>query len=550
MTNATNGTEHRYTPGRMRVLHVDDDRAFLEVTEAFLTRELPSAEVTTVERADAAMERLRAESFDCVISDYEMPDTDGLELLSRVRDRSSDLPFLLYTGKGSESIASRAINAGVTGYLQKGGTEQHERLANRVEHAVREYRAGLESERYSAVLQALGYPIYVVDAEGRFAYVDEAFADLTGYDREELVGAEPSVVKTTESVEAANEALRSVVSESGPDAEQFEIEIRTKDGEVIPCRDHLAPLPFETDYRGCAGILRDITSQQRRREELARKNERLEEFISVASHDLRTPLSTARTAAGLAAETGDDRFFEKLDDAHDRFERMLDELLTLAREGDAVAVTESIDLGAAARTAWEAVGTDAATLSVASSPTVEADTGRLRRLLENLLRNSVEHGSTGNRTVSDDSVEHGSTGSRPEADDAVEHGSTGPRSDSHGNSVEHGSTGSRPEADDAGERADGVTITVGSLDDRTGFYVADDGPGIPQEARESAFEPGFTTTDDGSGFGLAIVARIAAAHGWAVTLTESDADGARFEFAGVDLSDDATRDADRVDSAP
>ena len=520
MTNATNGTEHRYTPGRMRVLHVDDDRAFLEVTEAFLTRELPSAEVTTVERADAAMERLRAESFDCVISDYEMPDTDGLELLSRVRDRSSDLPFLLYTGKGSESIASRAINAGVTGYLQKGGTEQHERLANRVEHAVREYRAGLESERYSAVLQALGYPIYVVDAEGRFAYVDEAFADLTGYDREELVGAEPSVVKTTESVEAANEALRSVVSESGPDAEQFEIEIRTKDGEVIPCRDHLAPLPFETDYRGCAGILRDITSQQRRREELARKNERLEEFISVASHDLRTPLSTARTAAGLAAETGDDRFFEKLDDAHDRFERMLDELLTLAREGDAVAVTESIDLGAAARTAWEAVGTDAATLSVASSPTVEADTGRLRRLLENLLRNSVEHGSTG------------------------------PRSDSHGNSVEHGSTGSRPEADDAGERADGVTITVGSLDDRTGFYVADDGPGIPQEARESAFEPGFTTTDDGSGFGLAIVARIAAAHGWAVTLTESDADGARFEFAGVDLSDDATGDADRVDSAP
>lgn len=145
------GTEHRYAPRRIRILHVDDDRAFLDVTESFLTRELPSAEIATVQHPDAAIERLRAESFDCVISDYEMPDTDGLELLSQVRDWSDDLPFLLYTGKGSESIASRAINAGGTGYLQKGGSEQHERLANRVEHAVREYHAGLDTERYSAV---------------------------------------------------------------------------------------------------------------------------------------------------------------------------------------------------------------------------------------------------------------------------------------------------------------------------------------------------------------------------------------------------------------
>ena len=480
------GTEHRYTPSRIRILHVDDDRAFLDVTESFLTRELPSAEIVTVQHPDAASERLRAESFDCVVSDYEMPDTDGLELLSQVRDWSDDLPFLLYTGKGSESIASRAINAGVTGYLQKGGPEQHERLANRVEHAVREYHAGLDTERYSAVLQALGYPTYVVDADGRFAYVDEAFAELTGYDREELIGADPSVVKTDESVEAADEALRSVVSSSGPDAAQFEIEIRTEEGDIVPCRDHLAPLPFETEYRGCAGILRDITAQRRRREELARKNERLEEFISVASHDLRTPLTTAQTAAELARETGEAEFFERLGDAHDRFERMLDELLTLAREGDSVAVTEPIDLGTVARTAFESVGVDAAELAVTASPAIEADAGRLRRLLENLLRNAAVH-----------------------SDEAV-------------------------------------TVTVGRRDDRAGCYVADDGPGIPGELRESVFEPGYTTAEEGSGFGLAIVSRIAAAHGWDVTLTESAGGGARFEFAGVEPPTEA---AEPVDSA-
>ncbi len=500
-TKMSNGTEHRYRPGRIRLLHVDDDRAFLDVTEAFLTRELPSVDVTTVERPEAAIERIRTGSFDCVVSDYEMPGIDGLGFLSRVRDRYADLPFLLYTGKGSESIASRAINAGVTGYLQKGGPEQHERLANRVEHAVREYRNGLDTERYSAVLQALGYPTYVVDAEGRFAYVDEAFADLTGYDREELVGVEPSVVKTDESVEKANDALRSVVSSSGPDTDQFEIEIRTKEGDLIPCRDHLAPLPFETDYRGCAGILRDITSQRRRREELARKNERLEEFVSVASHDLRTPLTTAQTAAELARETGEPEFFQTLDDAHDRVERMLDELLTLAREGDAVAVTEPTDLGTLARTAWESVGTDAADLSVVASPTVQASPGRLRRLLENLLRNAIEHGAASGRTPAGDTAAHGDRD---------------------------------------------VTITVGSLDDRAGFYVADDGPGIPPEARESVFEPGYTTADGGSGFGLAIVTRIAAAHGWEVTLTGSEAGGARFEFAGVEP---AAETAERVDSA-
>jgi signal transduction histidine kinase len=165
---------------------------------------------------------------------------------------------------------------------------------------------------------------------------------------------------------------------------------------------------------------------------------------------------------------------------------MLDELLTLAREGDSVAVTEATDLGAVARTAFESVGADSAELAVTASPAIEADSGRLRRLLENLLRNAAVH-------------------------------------------------------------SDGaVTVTVGPLDDQAGFYVADDGPGIPREVRESAFEPGYTTAEGGSGFGLAIVSRIAAAHGWDVTLTDSAEGGARFEFAGVEPHAEV---ADPVDSA-
>ncbi len=475
------GTEYRERANGMRVLYVDDDEAFLELTKAFLSKELPDAELTTVTDPEAALDRVESEPYDCVVSDYEMPGLDGLELLEAVRESRPDLPFLLYTGKGSESIASQAINAGVTGYLQKGGPEQHERLANRVEHAVQEYRTTLDSQRYSTVLQALGYPTYVVDAAGRFAYVNEAFAELTGYDRGQLVGEEPNVVKSDESVERADKALRSVVSSDGPATEQFEIEIQTRSGETVHCKDHLAALPFDEEYRGCAGILRDITLQRRQRAELVRQNERMEEVISVASHDLRTPLSTAQSAAELARQTDDEEYFGKLDGAHDRLERMLDELLTLACEGQSVPVRQPVSLSSVANRAWQSVGTGRGTLRVADELTLEADPERLRRLVENLVQNALRHGD--------------------------------------------------PSA----------TVTIGAVDDDQGFYFADDGPGIPAEAREDVFEPGYTTADEGTGFGLTIISRIADAHEWSVSLTESDSGGARFEFTDVAVVDADTQ---------
>jgi signal transduction histidine kinase len=104
-------------------------------------------------------------------------------------------------------------------------------------------------------------------------------------------------------------------------------------------------------------------------------------------------------------------------------------------------------------------------------------------------------------------VEHGSTSSRPKADDAVEHGAPG---------------GEAP------------TVTVDDLDDEPGFYVADDGAGIPEGEHERVFERGYLTAEAGTGFGLAIVREIAEAHGWTVRTTESEAGGARFEIAGVD----------------
>jgi two-component system OmpR family sensor kinase len=232
---------------------------------------------------------------------------------------------------------------------------------------------------------------------------------------------------------------------------------------------------------------------------LERQNESLEEFATIVSHDLRNPLNLIQASVDLARETGDESYLADCESAVGTMETLIDDLLTLAREGQVVESVDPVDVGELARQAWASVGTGDATLSVASSVTVEADADRLRQVLENLLRNAVEHGSTGPR--------------QPE--DAVEHGSTSPRSQAPEDAVEHGGPG--------------VTVEVGALPDESGFYVADDGPGIPEDQVDRVFEPGFTTSDSGTGFGLRIVREMVEAHGWTVDVTESEDGGARFE---------------------
>jgi len=132
-----------------RVLYVDDDAEYAALTAEFLERASDRLGVLTAASVDEATERLDETAFDCVVSDYDMPGMDGLELLERVRERDDDLPFILFTGRGSETIASDAIARGVTDYLRKRpGTEAFELLANRVEHAIEQYRATERAERF------------------------------------------------------------------------------------------------------------------------------------------------------------------------------------------------------------------------------------------------------------------------------------------------------------------------------------------------------------------------------------------------------------------
>ena len=261
------------------------------------------------------------------------------------------------------------------------------------------------------------------------------------------------------------------------------------------------------------GYLFPASDRVRRQQQLERQRERLDEFASVVSHDLRNPMSVAvgnlELAREFEGEAADERV-ERAMDALDRMDELISDLLSLAREGRTVESTAEADLRSVVDRAWSTIGGTASAELVVDDelPSIDCDRSRLRQALENLFRNAVEHG-----TESDpDAVAPAGEAAGPT--DGVPPGTFDDA------------------ADDDGTDGD-VRVRVGRTPD--GFYVADDGPGIAPEQREAVFEPGHTTADDGTGFGLAIVERVAEAHGWSVSIAESRAGGARFEFVDVDV---------------
>lgn len=195
--NHTAGTD-KLRGDEKQVLYVDDDPGMLNVTKAFLEREGNELTVETTTSPETVLERLSAssEQFDCIVSDYDMPELDGLELLATIREAYPAIPFILYTGKGSEEIASEAIRAGVTDYLQKGGGEQLERLVNRIQHAIERWRARMS---YRELFEKVNVGLVLHDPETQ-AIVDanRHAADLLEHDRDDLFGRRLEEIETLE----------------------------------------------------------------------------------------------------------------------------------------------------------------------------------------------------------------------------------------------------------------------------------------------------------------------------------------------------------------
>jgi len=200
----------------IRILHVDDEPGFADMTASFLEREDDRLDVRTATSAATGMDILARSDIDCVVSDYDMPERNGIQLLEAVREEYDSLPFILFTGKGSEEIASDAISAGVTDYLQKeSGTDQYAVLANRITNAVESRRVKRERNRQLDAIETAKEGISILDEDGQFIFVNEAYADLYGYDPDEMVGEHWEMLYREEDIPRIYEEIIPTVEENG-----------------------------------------------------------------------------------------------------------------------------------------------------------------------------------------------------------------------------------------------------------------------------------------------------------------------------------------------
>jgi PAS domain S-box-containing protein len=287
---------------QINVLHVDDEPGLAEVTGELLERADDRFSVDAVTTPAEGLERVETGDYEAVISDFDMGNMDGIEFLERVREDYPDLPFVLYTGKGSETVASEAISAGVTDYLQKeSGTEQYELLANRVQNAVERYRSKRSLRRFEKVATHSGHAIYFTDPEGTIEYVNPAFERITGYPAEEAVGRNPRILKSGEMSEAYYENLWETLLGGGVVEE--EVINRRHSGELYTANQTIAPITTdEGDIEGFVAVQNDVSDRVKRERILRELHAGTREFYPPESSADITDFLTAFVQNAFAFE--------------------------------------------------------------------------------------------------------------------------------------------------------------------------------------------------------------------------------------------------------
>ncbi|MFC7235658.1 PAS domain-containing sensor histidine kinase [Halosegnis marinus] len=346
-----------------------------------------------------------------------------------------------------------------------------------------ETRAALRRNEamFRTLAERIDAVVWVYDLhEERYAYVSPEFETLWGRPRSFLYDVdgldEVAATVHEDDREAVAEVFRAVVRADDRDGDvpdEHEYRVVRPDGSVRWVRDSPALVTDDTGPARVVGVATDVTAYKDREarlqehtETLRADNEQLDEFASVVSHDLRSPLSVAAGRVELAREAHpDDDHLDAAAAALDRVESLVGGMLDGLRADRGAQDTEPVSLTAVAREAWTTTAVEG-DLVVEGEYTLEADPVRLRQLFQNLYTNAAEH------------------------------------------------AGPEP------------TVTVGPAEE--GFYVEDDGSGIPEPERESVFEMGYGD-EGGTGFGLAIVRRVARRHGWRVSVEDADP-GARFVF--------------------
>ncbi|WP_255681334.1 ATP-binding protein [Natrinema sp. SYSU A 869] len=323
----------------------------------------------------------------------------------------------------------------------------------------------------------------MLDENDRFVLVNQAFCDLVGYDRDELLGKHATLINSETVNEAANE-LETEISAGKREVGVLEYEFETADGETLPVETRFGPYEYDGGRIGRCGVTRDIGVRKEYEREIRESNERLEQFAYIASHDLQEPLRMVTSYLQLLerrySDTFDEdgeEFLEYAIDGAQQMREMIDGLLKYSRVSTRGDPFEPVDLDDVLADLQLQIEETNAEITVGELPRVEGDASQLRQVFQNLLDNAITY---------------------------------------------------------SGDKPPWVHITADRHSEKWVISVEDEGIGIDPDDQERI----FTIFDrlhspeeyDGTGIGLALCQRIVERHDGEISVDSEPGEGAMFSF--------------------
>ncbi len=276
--------------GMPAILYVDDEPELLTLCRLYLEKD-GRYTVDTAESAAEGLKKLRAGQFDAVISDYLMPESDGVDFLRQVRLEFGNIPFILFTGKGREEVVIEAINHGVTCYLQKGSdpASRFSELGRKIEGSLRENGSDTtcrdktrELDQFFTLALDL---LCIADTDGHFRRLNPAWETALGWRIDELEGKKFLDLVHPDDLAATLKAMEDL--RTGKKIVNFVNRFQSKDGVYrwIEWRS----FPYGENLMYAAA--RDITERKQVEQALQLANKKLNLMAEITRHDIRNKLT-------------------------------------------------------------------------------------------------------------------------------------------------------------------------------------------------------------------------------------------------------------------
>ncbi|NLV26143.1 MAG: PAS domain S-box protein [Methanomicrobiales archaeon] len=287
------------------LLYVDDEQDLLIVGKIFLER-TGGFTVETMTSAKEALNSPFIQSYDAIVSDYQMPGMNGIEFLKVIREKHGDIPFILFTGRGREEIVIEAINNGADFYLQKGGEpkSQFAELSHKIKQAVRSRRAEKERQeqfnelvrikealeesesKFRAIVETTPDAIWEIDLSGTFVYISPRCKEIIGYTQDEMTGSSSFEYLNDEGSLILKTLLNNVHTRK-PGIGTFDIPAIHKDKSIRILNFRTYPLVnADNNLIGFRGICSDVTERTAFVNALHESEIRLRSFFEATSEGI------------------------------------------------------------------------------------------------------------------------------------------------------------------------------------------------------------------------------------------------------------------------